>query len=217
MIARISLTSQKTMELANTKKLPRRKASDKTAAILEGAMQEFMAYGYAGASMDQIAVNAGVSKPTLYSYFRDKEGLFTALIHQLLQEEPTLINYQDPSLFQVPPRVFLRHLAMGVLERFSEDQPLLTLIRLILGESGRFRELAQAFVRDIEKPIIDALSQYFTLHPDLHCLDPEVAARTFIGALVHYIIIQEILYGREILPIERDRLVDGMIDLITGG
>ena len=178
-------------------------------------MQEFMAYGYAAASMDRIAVTAGVSKPTLYSYFQDKEGLFTALIHQLLREDP-IINSQDPNLLQASPRVFLRHLATEVLEHFSEEQPLLTLIRLILGESGRFTQLAQAFVRDIQKPIIDSISQYFALHPDLHSLDPEVAARTFIGTLVYYIIIQEILHGQHILPMERDRLVDGLIDLIIG-
>jgi TetR/AcrR family transcriptional regulator, regulator of autoinduction and epiphytic fitness len=58
---------------------------EKAEAILTGGMQEFLAHGYAGTSMDRLATVAGVSKATVYSYFQDKEGLFTALIEQLVQ------------------------------------------------------------------------------------------------------------------------------------
>ena len=50
--------------------------ADKEELILQGALQVFMTQGYTAASMDRIAAAAGVSKSTLYSYFRDKEGLF---------------------------------------------------------------------------------------------------------------------------------------------
>jgi hypothetical protein len=33
---------------------------------------------------------------------------------------------------------------------------------------------------------------------------------------VHYVIVQEILHGRDILPLERDRFVNGLIDIILG-
>jgi hypothetical protein len=36
------------------------------------------------------------------------------------------------------------------------------------------------------------------------------------GSLVHYLIIQKLLYGEEVLPLERDRMIDGLVDLITG-
>ncbi|MFM2305164.1 MAG: hypothetical protein RLZZ135_2577, partial [Cyanobacteriota bacterium] len=68
-------------------KEPRQLSADKAAAILAGGMQEFLAHGYAGTSMDRVATAAGVSKATVYSHFQDKEGLFVALIEQLVQGE----------------------------------------------------------------------------------------------------------------------------------
>jgi AcrR family transcriptional regulator len=195
----------------NPLKSPKQKVADKAEAILTGAMQEFMACGYAAASMDRIAVTAGVSKPTLYSYFRDKEGLFTALIHQMTQSDRLL---EEGRFLQGPIRSSLKQLAMDFLDKFSGEQPLLTLLRLIIGESGRFPDLAQTFVRNFEKPTLEKMSHLFAHHPDLNVSDPEITARFFVGSIVHYVIVQEILHGREILPLERDRFVDGLIDLI---
>ena len=44
--------------------------------VLEGARTVFLRDGYSGASVDDIATEAGVSKATLYSYFPDKQILF---------------------------------------------------------------------------------------------------------------------------------------------
>ena len=52
----------------------------KRAAILEAAKTLFTTHGFAGASMDQIAAEAGVSKLTVYSHFGDKDGLFAAAV-----------------------------------------------------------------------------------------------------------------------------------------
>ena len=198
----------------NPLKSPKQKVADKAEAILTGAMQEFLNCGYAAASMDRIAVAAGVSKPTLYSYFQGKEGLFTALIQQMSQSDRLL---DEERFLQHPIRESLNLIAIDFLDKFSGEQPLLTLFRLIIGESGRFPDLAQTFVRNFEKPIIEKMSYLFAHHPDLNVTDPEITARFFIGNMVHYAIVQEILNGKDILPMERDRFVTGSIDLIIGG
>jgi AcrR family transcriptional regulator len=197
--------------MKKTKSPDRELSAEKAKAILDGAMREFLAHGYAATSMDKVAAAAGVSKATVYSHFQDKEGLFTALIQQLAQQK-SVFNLQT---LQGEPSIVLRRFATGMLENVMTDPQILTLIRLIIGESGRFPELAQSFVRNIEKPTIEALSQYLASHPKLRLPDPEVASRTFIGALVHYIILQEMLHGEDILPLERDRLIDSLVDLIT--
>jgi hypothetical protein len=48
----------------------------------------------------------------------------------------------------------------------------------------------------------------------LHYADPEIAARMFVGTLMHYVITHEILHGQAILPIEQNRLINGLVDLI---
>ncbi|MGH8063244.1 MAG: TetR/AcrR family transcriptional regulator [Pseudoxanthomonas sp.] len=58
----------------------------KRAAILEAAKRLFSGEGFNGASMDQIAAEAGVSKLTVYSHFGDKEALFSAAVRAKCEE-----------------------------------------------------------------------------------------------------------------------------------
>lgn len=55
--------------------------SAKRRQIVEGARAVFLARGFDAASMADIAKAAGVSKGTLYVYFKDKDELFTAIVH----------------------------------------------------------------------------------------------------------------------------------------
>ncbi len=189
--------------------------SDKAEVILAGALQVFTKHGYAAASMDRIASAAGVSKPTLYSYFQDKEGLFINLMQQLTQKSNEIVFSlrTNPDL-PIPPDQVLRQIATSVLEEFSHNQQLLTLMRLIIGESERFPELARTFMIEIEKPLLEQLSFYLKSQPQLKLPDPMVAARIFAGSIVHYLIVQNILQGKDILPLERDRMVNGLVHLI---
>ena len=89
-------------------------------------------------------------------------------------------------------------------------------MRVIIGESGRFPQLARAFVRNIEQTSFRLLHQYFETCPQLNLADPEATARIFIGSIVHFLIVQEMLHGKDIVPMERDRLIDTLIDSIVG-
>lgn len=193
--------------------------ADKANAILSGAFEIFTTQGYAAASMTRIAKAAGVSKPTLYSYFEDKEGLFIALVQQLLHKShETAMNLPSDTAATMPPDVVLRKMATSFLNQAVDNPPFLTLMRLIIGESGQFPELSQTFVRELSKPMLDQLSVFLANHPQLKFSDPEVAARMFAGSMVHYLIVQEMMGGKEIMPLECDRMVDGLVDLmLTGG
>jgi len=51
------------------------------------------------------------------------------------------------------------------------------------------------------------LRQYFTTCPQLKLSDPK-QRHEFFGALVHFMIVQEMLHGKDIVPMERERLVE---------
>ncbi|MEO1146683.1 MAG: TetR/AcrR family transcriptional regulator [Cyanobacteria bacterium J06638_22] len=187
--------------------------ADKAKAILEGALQVFTADGYAAASMGRIATAAGVSKPTLYSYFQDKEGLFVALVQHLTYTiRQNILNLPlelDP---QVSPEQILRQMAMSNLKAFSQNSSLLTLMRLMIGESERFPDLSRTFVRELIKPMLERFSTFLAAYPCFSPSDPLVAARIFSGAIVHYLIVQYILHGEDVMPLEHERMVDGLIE-----
>jgi TetR/AcrR family transcriptional regulator len=59
--------------------------TEKRELILDAALDVFSQHGFRGATIDQIAEAAGMSKPNLLYYFRSKEAMFTTLIERLLQ------------------------------------------------------------------------------------------------------------------------------------
>ncbi len=198
---------------------PSPEKADKAQAILDGALEVFTTQGYASASMARIATAAGVSKPTLYSYFQDKEGLFVALIHYLTQDNSKLLVKLTTVKTGLPPDQVMRQIIKFALKDSAQNKNFLTLMRLIIGESERFPHLAQTFVREVSKPMLEHLSAYLGSHPQLNLPDPMVAARMVAGTVVHYLITQEIMHGDEIFPMDVDRMVDGLIDvvMVAGG
>jgi AcrR family transcriptional regulator len=210
------------MESSRATPSTRTLSSEKSAAILEGAMQVFLEQGYVGTTMDRVAAAAGVSKPTVYSYFHDKETLFNALIEQCVQK--THWARLPPEMLQpsshpsaTPPEQVLRQLANSILESCMENAEKITFIRLILGESGRFPELGRAFVQHMDKPILDALTQYLSVCPELDLPDPRAAAYMFTGTLIFFLMSHVMLHSHDILSMEHDRLVDHLIVTICRG
>lgn len=191
----------------------RSNSTDKVEKILQGAMQEFLAHGYAATSMDKIAEAAGVSKATVYSHFQDKVSLFSALIEQLAQKRFHSIFGQQS--LEGEPYVVLRGLAKTALEQMTTDPEYLAFERVLIGESVRFPELAKVFVSCIAKPAITTIGTYLASHPELKIPDPEATARILIGSLVHFAITQHLLYGKDIIPMHSDRLIDALTHLIV--
>src|SRR5881409_3830982 len=56
------------------------RAAERRGAIIEAAMEEFIARGFAATRLDDIAKRAGVAKGTIYLHFKDKESMFEELI-----------------------------------------------------------------------------------------------------------------------------------------
>ena len=71
--------------------------SAKRRQIIEGARAVFLAQGFDAASMNDIARAAGVSKGTLYVYFKHKEQLFEAIVEQECEAQAEGIFDLDPN------------------------------------------------------------------------------------------------------------------------
>src|SRR3984893_12837147 len=74
-------------------------ASDEDSAkrrqIVSGARAVFLSQGFDAASMNDIARAAGVSKGTLYVYFKDKEELFQAIVEEQCSQQAEQIFTLD--------------------------------------------------------------------------------------------------------------------------
>ena len=90
----------------------RPKDLEKGSAILDAARRLFTTQGFDGASMDQIAAAAGVSKLTVYSHYGDKETLFAEVVKSYCEQQ------LPASLFEMQPGVPLRDRLLGVARAF---------------------------------------------------------------------------------------------------
>src|SRR5437763_8972093 len=71
--------------------------SVKRRQILEGARAVFLTQGFDAASMNDIARKAGVSKGTLYVYFKSKEDLFEAITEEQCRMQAEGVFVLDPA------------------------------------------------------------------------------------------------------------------------
>src|SRR3979411_1776310 len=60
------------------------RAAERREAIIEAALEEFVARGFAATRLDDVAQRAGVAKGTIYLHFKDKEALFQELVRTAL-------------------------------------------------------------------------------------------------------------------------------------
>lgn len=114
------------------------RSARKRQAILDAARAVFLARGYGGASMDEVAAVAEVSKQTIYKHFSDKKSLFTAVITHAIHTTETLTHDMVTALgdsedLEGDLRRFARHHIVDV------TQPdLIRLRRLLIAEAERF-------------------------------------------------------------------------------
>jgi AcrR family transcriptional regulator len=88
--------------------------------MLEVAGRSFAARGFHAASMDEIASQAGISKPMLYQYFGSKEGLYVAYVRQ--QGSALLAGMRDAARRDAPPAERLRQGTLAFLGYVDEHR-----------------------------------------------------------------------------------------------
>lgn len=115
------------------------KQREKRERIRQAAHDEFCENGFDGTSMDRIATRAEVSKPTLYQYFGDKNGLLEAVLDVGRMAIVAPLSERDGSLVDRLWRF------SWVYAEFVLRSDMLSLARLILGEAQRKSESAIAY------------------------------------------------------------------------
>lgn len=117
------------------------------AAILDAATEQFAEHGYLGASIDDVAGRARVSKKTVYNVFGDKEQLFRAVVGQAIRTAEEYASGMAEALSgitEVEPQ--LRDAVVG-MARTLLTGPVIRLRRLLIAEVDRFPEFAGEYYR----------------------------------------------------------------------
>ncbi|MEL6939534.1 MAG: TetR/AcrR family transcriptional regulator [Cyanobacteria bacterium J06598_1] len=189
-----------------------RRFAQKAEQILTGATQVFLQRGYERASMDKVAKASGVSKQTLYSHFADKEALFVALVDKMSRRQIQSAFGSAP--LKGDPKDVLSMLARTTLTQLAADEDYHDFVRLMIGESKRFPGLVEKFLLNVTRPSLVKLSEFLADAPELGIKDPEATAHILLGAVVFFMLTQEVMPGKAVMPMEADRLADALMALL---
>ncbi|MTH65852.1 TetR/AcrR family transcriptional regulator [Paracoccus shanxieyensis] len=148
--------------------------------VLEGARTIFLRDGFEGASVDDIAREASVSKATLYSYFPDKRIMFIEVFRSELARQAA----DASALVEVdlPVEQILPFIAQIISAHMVSDFGL-RIYRVSVGESERFPALAKEFYESGPVLLREQLIKYLrhcVARGELHIPDFELAADQLI-------------------------------------
>jgi TetR/AcrR family transcriptional repressor of mexJK operon len=164
--------------------LPRRQQNrlNRERAILDAALKVFAAMGYTGTTMDAVAAEAGVTKPTLYSYFPSKESLFQAM---MLGKRDLMLD-----IFAHPSRKGMVADLVQFAWTYAETvmrPDMLSLARLIIGEVSRFPEIGRAYQASGPDHLLRGIMRYLETQREAGRLvfdDAELAAQDLWGLIL---------------------------------
>jgi AcrR family transcriptional regulator len=190
------------------------RAAERRQAIIEAALDEFVARGFAATRLDDVARRAGVAKGTIYLHFTDKEALFQELIRTALVPLISRLAAPPPAGGSV----------RAALERFAEtfaEEVVATrrgdIVRLIIAEGARFPGITDFYYREVVARGIEAMRALIELgirngEIQQHSLTrfPQIVVAPAIVA-----VIWQGLFGR-VAPLDAIEMLRVHLDLIFG-
>jgi TetR/AcrR family transcriptional regulator, mexJK operon transcriptional repressor len=182
----------------------------KVTDVLRGARTVFLRDGFEGASVDEIAREAGVSKATLYSYFPDKRVLFLEVARRECCAQADLAGSlvcagrDVPTVLATVAGNFVRFLVSDFGQR---------VFRICVAESDRFPELGRQFYESGPRVMHEKLVAYLkegAQRGELAIDDFALAADQF-AELCKADIVPRLIFG------VTERPTDAEIDRVTEG
>lgn len=192
---------------------PQVRGDAKHDAILRASLDVFLASGYLGTSVDDIAAAAHASKRTVYSHFGDKEGLFREVVHSTIAPMQAALQQQLALPWDDDPWEALRALTRR-LATIVVTPEVIRLRRLLSAEADRFPDLAAEWYRLGPAQTVDRLADWLAAS-GLPVPDPRTAAEQLIWLVVSTP-LNRLMFapsGEAALPGELDRAAGTAFDL----
>jgi len=155
---------------------------EKRASALDAALKVFAENGYTAATMDAIAAEAGLTKPTLYQYFPSKDELFREMMLAPREVMLMTIDHSSTDCHVEQLYEFSWAYAKTVMRK-----DFLSLARLVIGDAQRNPDLARAYQVNGPDRVLKGLAGFITRQASLGKLvieDAEMAAEDFWGLIL---------------------------------
>jgi AcrR family transcriptional regulator len=190
------------------------RAAERRGAIIEAALEEFIARGFAATRLDDVAKRAGVAKGTIYLHFKDKEALFQELIRTALVPLIGRLAVLPPAGGSVRAALegFARNFVQEVVTTRRGD-----IVRLIVAEGPRFPSVADFYYREVVSRGMAGMRALIELAITRGEIRNEALARfpQIVVAPAIVAVIWQGLFGRH-SPLDATEMLSVHLDLIFG-
>src|SRR5688500_4010739 len=191
-----------------------RRPDDRPNELLDAAFRTFAENGYRATRLEQVAEAAGVTKGTIYYYFRNKEDLF----RQTIVRHRDLTHARLDDVMRGTGGSVASRLRAGLCEAWREAEgPNGALLRLMVGEVSieapvLFRAWFDESVEQGGRDLAEIVREGQASGEFRADADPEVAARQFISAVFMQALMQHHGVGAaDSLP--QERRIEGGVEL----
>ncbi|HXG17787.1 MAG TPA: TetR/AcrR family transcriptional regulator [Methylomirabilota bacterium] len=197
-----------------------RRPAERPEEISAAALRVFARRGLHQTTLDDVAKEAGVSKGTIYLYFKNKEDLFIAAAQQVVPALDELAIKQGASAYTAEDLDReLRSVARTMYRRFRTPA-YLAFFGLIAAETLRHPEWGQLYferiVLALNRRIAELLQKAMTAGI-ARKFDPVLIARAFAGMFLIMAVTQEHLGGKRLTPFSEKQIVDSLTDIFLHG
>ena len=196
----------------------RRRKEARPQEILDAALAEFAARGFAAARMEDIAARAGVTKGTLYLYFDSKETLFKTLVRESIGAAIDA-RTADAKQFRGPSAELLA-LVLGAIGHFARTSDRAVLPKIVMAEAGNFPELLRFYRAEVVDRGLALLTSIITrgvARGEFRKLEPQHAARLCIAPLLFIVFWRSSFAAQDSVPYDFDGLVKTHVDVLLRG
>ncbi|MCL4767177.1 MAG: TetR/AcrR family transcriptional regulator [Hyphomicrobiaceae bacterium] len=124
-----------------------RRKEQRPEQIMQAALEEFAAKGYAETRLDDVASRAGISKGLVYVYFRTKEELFKAVIRTFLVPRVESVRAQAAAS-ELSSEALIRGPVLGLMKQVLGSR-MHTLVRLLIAEGPKHPDLTAFYYEQV--------------------------------------------------------------------
>jgi AcrR family transcriptional regulator len=194
----------------------RLKGDERRRVIIDAALALFSTKGFRGTTTKEIAMAAGCSEATIFKYFTSKDELYSAILEVKATIEETLARAAEAATRRDDVGVF-RAVGLEALTRTEQDP---ALMRLLLFSALEGHELSHRFFESQVWRLHEFLRDYIAQRVAdgiFRPVNPLLAARGFVGMIVHYLLIHEIFGVKRPVGILAEEVVDTFVSLFVSG
>lgn len=153
--------------------------------LLEAALDLFVAKGFAATRVEEVAVKAGVSKGTLFLYFKSKEELFEAVVRENIGDQ-IIQGMTEIAEFDGSTTDLLKFAMFAWWERVGNTKAS-GISKLVMSEANNFPELANFYQQTVVNPgqkLIRAILQRGVDRGEFRALNMDYAVYSVIAPVM---------------------------------